>query len=238
MSDAPTRTSRSPDGRPGEGRHAPSADDIAGRYLDAVLAWQSEAAVQIIADAADTGTPVDVLYDALISVQAEVGDRWEAGTLSVGVEHFCSSVTQLALARLHPWVFTPRRANAPSLVATCAPGDQHELPLRFVADVFALHGWRTVMLGADTPYADVPDVVAATRADLVLVSATLEDGVAAVGDLVQGLRTDPRTADVRVLVGGRAFCDGGARAREVGADGTARTAADAVATAARLVVRS
>lgn len=195
---------------------------LAADYLAALLAGERERALRLVAGAAEQGADVRGLYeDVLASVQREIGRLWQRDEITVATEHYCTAVTQLAVAQLHPYVFaTPR--NGWRLVATSAQGNLHELGIRIVSDLFELEGWDTYYLGANTPHAAVLDTVAGEGADLLLVSATMSQQVDAVAALVTAARADERTRDVPVIVGGPPFT--GPDAPDVGADAAAGSA--------------
>lgn len=220
---------------PAAGPSAPVLGDVADRYLDALLDWRRDDAIAAVLGAAEAGVDVRDLYlSVLAPAQRRVGELWAQGRIAVGVEHWCTGVTQLVLARLSPWVFAGERSDRVA-VAACVEGDLHELPVRMVADFLELDGWRTRFLGASTPADAVVDVVADAGADLLLVGATLVSQLDGVAVLVERLHADDRTAAVPVLVGGAAFAADPSAVVRVGADAHARTAADVPAAARRLV---
>lgn len=208
-------------------------EPLATAYLDALLQGERERAVTLVTGAVEEGRDVRDVYESVLGpVQREIGTRWQHGRITVAVEHYCTAVTQLVMSQLHPHIFaTPR--NGLRLVATSARGNLHELGLRMVSDVFELEGWDTYYLGANTPDGAVVAAVGDTRADLLLVSATLPSHVTAVRDLVAALRDTDATRDVPVIVGGPPFVD--TTAAEVGADAVAHQIADGLASARALV---
>lgn len=224
------------DGAPGDGGAdaGMALSPLAAAYLDALLTGDRNRAVQLVVDAAAEGRPVRELYDDVLTpVQREVGRLWQRDEITVATEHYCTAVTQLALSRLHPYVFgTPR--NGLRLVATTVQGNLHELGIRMVSDLFELEGWDTYYLGANTPPDAVTEAVAHNAADLVLLSATLPEHVDAVRDVVTAVRADPRTGHVPILVGGPPFVHG--TAADVGADAVAMDATSGLARARELVV--
>lgn len=208
-------------------------EPLAAAYLEALLQGERQQAVALVTGAVDAGRDLREVYESVLApVQREVGSRWQHGQITVAVEHYCTAVTQLVMAQLHPHVFaTPR--NGLRLVATSARGNLHEVGIRMVSDVFELEGWDTYYLGANTPDEAVVAAVADTAADLLLVSATLPDHVAAVRDLIAAMRATQTTRDVPVIVGGPPFTD--ITAVEVGADAVAHQVDDGLASARTLV---
>lgn len=206
---------------------------LAAAYLEALLAGERERALRLVVGAAEQEGDVRGLYeDVLAPVQREIGRLWQRDEISVATEHYCTAVTQLVVAQLHPYVFSAPR-NGWRLVATSAQGNLHELGIRMVSDLFELEGWDTYYLGANTPHTAVLDAVAAESADLLLVSATLSEQVDSVAALIAAARADERTKDVPIIVGGPPFS--GPDAPEVGADGTAGSAGEGIERARELV---
>jgi len=98
-----------------------------------------------------------------------IGERWAAGTVTVGAEHFASNILRGRLAALaQGW----GQGAGPRAVLACAPGERHDLPLLIFGIVLHRNGWRVEYLGPDTPVADIATAVAATAADLAVISAT------------------------------------------------------------------
>jgi DNA-binding transcriptional MerR regulator len=83
----------------------------------------------------------------------EIGDAWAAGTLDVRHEHFASACLGdfLRTARLP----LDDRATGPLMALATLPGEQHGLGLQMSAVVCAAAGWRALILGTDTPIAQV-----------------------------------------------------------------------------------
>lgn len=113
------------------------------------------------------------------------------------------------------------------MVATCVSGDLHEIGVRMVADFFQMDGWDTIYLGANTPPRDVVTTVAEAKADFVAISATMAFHLDAVSELIRQLRATSATAKIPILVGGHPFNLAPTLVARVGADGTAKGAAEA-----------
>jgi methanogenic corrinoid protein MtbC1 len=113
-------------------------------------------------------------------------------------------------------------------VAASIGGELHEIGVRMVADFFEMDGWDVVYLGANTPAADIVGVIRERRADLLAVSASTLLHLRAVGELIQHVRQDKGCAHTKVLVGGPAFRSAPDLWSELGADGSAVSATEAV----------
>jgi methanogenic corrinoid protein MtbC1 len=119
------------------------------------------------------------------------------------------------------------------VVIAAVSGNQHELGARIVADHFALAGWEPIFLGKDSPADEVVWAAKEHGADLIALSASLALQVRTTAQLVEAVRA--AIPDTKVIVGGVPFVQIPDLWRAVGADGSARDAAEAVALASRLV---
>lgn len=97
--------------------------------------------------------PLGFLEQRATPFLVAVGDAWAARTMGVRHEHFASAALGdfLRSARLP----LDERAGGPWIVLATLPGEQHGLGLEMAALVFALRGWRTLVLGVDTPPAQI-----------------------------------------------------------------------------------
>ncbi len=211
---------------------------LARTYSVLVLNRQRREAAKLILDAAANGLPIREIYlDILQPSLRDVGRLWQTGRVTVAEEHYFTAVTQMIMSQLYPYIFAERRLGK-VLVATCVSGELHEIGMRMLADLFELEGWDTHYLGANVPSDGVIEAVVTLDAAILAVSATISAHLPLVRALIDGLRADPRTRSVRILVGGYPFNVDRGLWRELGADGTAPDAVSAIAVADRLVGRS
>jgi DNA-binding transcriptional MerR regulator len=113
-------------------------------------------------------TAETVLRDVVVPCLRGIGERWAAGTATIGAEHFASNLLRARLGVLaQGW----GQGIGPRAVLACVPGEQHELGLFIFGIVLHRRGWRVEYLGADTPVADIAAAVAATAADLAVIAA-------------------------------------------------------------------
>jgi DNA-binding transcriptional MerR regulator len=124
-----------------------------------------------------------VLRDVLLPYLRDVGDRWEAGELSVAQEHFASVIIRgrlLGLARGWDTGIGPRALLA------CPPDERHDLGLVCFGLALRQHGWRITHLGQDTPVDVLRDVAADLDPAIVVVCAETEPPMlAAIGEVEQ-----------------------------------------------------
>lgn len=98
-----------------------------------------------------------------------VGQRWHEGRLTVAQEHMASEILLGAARDMY-------RLTQPSserlLLLACVEGEHHSLPLYGVAFRLASWGYRTEILGADTPPSAIADAVTALGPSGVGLSMT------------------------------------------------------------------
>ncbi len=203
-------------------------------YLKAVLAGDRQAASAIVLDALKSGVPVADVYSYFFErTQGELGRMWQSNVISVSQEHIGTEVTRAVMAQIYPYVSTTEKGPCTIVVAGVGR-ENHGIAAQVVADMFEMAHWETINVGANTPIGPMLDTVVEVGADVLALSATMANHVLDVAHAIRSLREDPRTAHVRVLVGGYPFNLAPELWRTVDADGTAATARKGVAVAEQL----
>jgi MerR family transcriptional regulator, light-induced transcriptional regulator len=210
------------------------ADSFAARYLDRLLAFDQEGALAEVRRMLDAGTSLRSLYlDGFEPVQHEVGRLWERNLISVAHEHYCTAITQLALAETYPRFIRPSH-GAPRMIVTCVPGELHELGGRMVADFFELEGWDATYLGEPARLNDVLSALTETGAMLLGISVTMTHNLPSASELISQVRERFAVDVVKILIGGRALAMSHKTWTQLGADGSAEHADQAVELGRRL----
>jgi methanogenic corrinoid protein MtbC1 len=214
---------------------ADSTADVSAPYLEALLAGRGDRAQSVVMNAADKGMNVPDIYQHILHpAMREIGQRWQMDEIGVADEHFATAVTQMVMSQLRL-----RFPEAPRcglrMVATSASGDLHEIGVRMVADFFEMQGWDAVFLGANMPVTDMLTALIERDAHLVALSASSVTHLVSLGEAIEAIRTTPGCERIKVLVGGPPFNLVPRLWKEVGADGFASSASEAVAVGNRLV---
>lgn len=208
---------------------------LAQHYLNALLRMDRAGANHLILDAVQGGTPVREIYlDVFQQTMREIGRLWQLNRITVAHEHFCTAATQQIMAQLAPHLFQGERRGR-RVIATCIGGELHEIGLRMVADFFEMDGWETLFLGANMPADSIADALEQFGPDLLAVSTTINRHVSRVRTLITKVRASEGGKSVKILVGGYPFLADSELWREIGADGYAMDALQAVATGNALV---
>jgi methanogenic corrinoid protein MtbC1 len=147
--------------------------------------------------------PIEFLERCAGPFMTAIGRGWAEGELDVRHEHFASGV-------LGDFLRTVRqplddRASGPVAALATLPNELHGLGLQMAALVFALSGWRSLLLGVDTP---IPQIAALARdapVAAVALSCVQERGRSSTAS-VRALRRElPR--NIPLVVGGRGAPD-------------------------------
>ena len=142
--------------------------------------------------------PLEFLEQGAAAFLTAVGDAWAEGTLEVRHEHFGSAVLGDFLRSVR--LPLEDRATGPIAALATLPDELHGLGLQMAALVFALAGWRPLMLGVDTP---IPEIALLARElSVAVVALSFAQRGRSGAPLLRSLRRrlPRRTA---LLVGGR-----------------------------------
>ena len=179
-----------PEDSPADSPAAPDRSELA-RALERF----DEPGAQAAFDRALGAVSLDALLrDLVIPYLAELGDRWEAGSATVG-ESTSPATSSGVACSVSRGVGAGRR---PSRVLACAPGELHVSLSSRSGSPCAPAAWRIAYLGPDTPMGTLLETTRMLGPQLVVVSATTPQRVSRVRD---ELRTLAQVAPL-ALVGG------------------------------------
>ncbi|MDC7286345.1 cobalamin-dependent protein [Blautia schinkii] len=172
-------------------------------YLGCLLQSDTKGAMSLITQYVKDGIPLNDIYVEIVTeTMRRIGDLWHRHIISVDMEHYSTSITQMALAQLYPFIFGQKRKGHLVLVA-CVGSELHELGARTVADIFEYNGWDSIYLGAAVPVEALESAIAEYSPDLIALSVTMPQHLPLCREAIDKLRElFPR---VRIAVGGNAF---------------------------------
>ena len=106
----------------------------------------------------------------LVPFLFEIGERWKSGEWYEYQEHIASAAVQDFLIQAYSSLSVP--FDAPLLLATCVPGERHEVMLHLALLEAASKGYKTVFLGASPAPRAIADAVIQLQPKVVLLSLT------------------------------------------------------------------
>jgi methanogenic corrinoid protein MtbC1 len=194
--------------------------------MEAQRLSQAQLAVTSTATAGDTGTlyyivsglldegiPLEtILFDLLIPTAAHIGRRWQQGDYLIAEEHAATAALETVVSLLAGSFDQPEEGL--HVVAGTVDGDAHSLPTRAVTAHLLYLGYRTTFLGASLPAPDLEEYLAEEGPAVALLSAAMTMHLPAGRAAIRACHD----VGVPVIVGGRAFGEGGPWAPILGAD--------------------
>lgn len=214
-----------------------ATDALAGlcrRYLEAQLAGNRREALRLLVEEglARGASVLHVQLRVVQEAQREIGRLWEQNLISIAQEHMATAISNVALAHLYDHA-SRAPATGKRVTIACVEGEQHDFPARLLADALDLGGFAVSYLGANVPLTSLLSLLVNEPPDVLALSATMTFNVPSLRQTVAEVRRLPEPPPI--MVGGGACLWSERLAEELGADGTASDAAEAVRVARRLV---
>lgn len=186
---------RQPQGRAAFGASVPSAL-LCAELPDGDDAWaaictaQPQRLRELLRAAIDVHGLAAVVEHTVAPLCVAVGDAWMRGEIGVYHEHLFTEAVLAVLRQAVAAVDAGQAAGLrpPRVLLTTAPGEQHALGLLMAECMLALAGCERVLLGVSTPLMDIVEAAAASQADVVALSFSLQARRREVIDAVTQLR--------------------------------------------------
>ncbi len=165
----------------------------------------------------------DLLWPAMERVEALFrGDR-----INTAAEHMATRINRTIADQLQGHL-TQRDRIGKSIVITCADGEPEELGAQMCADLFEARGWEVYFLGSGVPNDEIYTLIGQIRPSVLLIFGTQPQGVPGVRHMIDMIREIGVNPTMNIMVSGGVFNRADGLWKEVNADLTAKTAADAI----------
>ncbi|KAA9040853.1 hypothetical protein FW778_02085 [Ginsengibacter hankyongi] len=200
----------------------------AKQYQSFLLNGNRLGAQALIDDLISNGEAVTSIYEHIFqATQHEIGFLWQTNKISVAHEHYCTAATQQIIATLYTRIFTTAKKGV-KMLACAVSGDLHEMGIRMISDFFELDGWDTFYLGANMPDSDIIAAIKEQKVDLLALSVTMPFHISKAERLIRKIRSDDDLSQLKIIVGGYSFSQAKGLWKDIGADGSAQSAKEAV----------
>jgi methanogenic corrinoid protein MtbC1 len=147
--------------------------------------------------------PVDQVFRDLIEpIMVEIGEGWRKKELAVGIEHFATNFFREHIMSILS--ATPQPFRNGVIVATCLPGEQHELGILMLVVLLRMHGWNVVYLGANISFERLEEVLQPLRPRIILFSSSTSE-TAVHRDGIPALMQKLPSPHPHVILGGKGF---------------------------------
>jgi corrinoid protein of di/trimethylamine methyltransferase len=195
---------------------------IDGETDDAIEATQ--AALEANVD------PLSILNTGLMDGADEVGKRFERGEYFLPELMMTGRALKGAMEVVKP-ALLEKYSDSDSkvkgkVVSATVHTDIHDIGKNIVSSMLTAAGFEVTDMGVDVPIKSIIDKAEEIEAKIICLSALLTTSMPFMKDLIQLLEARGIRQKYVVLVGGASVTE--SWAKHIGADGTARNAADAV----------
>jgi DNA-binding transcriptional MerR regulator len=181
--------------RPTVPASATTLEDATGALTASLDRLDEQAANTALDRLLTTYTVETVLLEVILPYLHSLGERWEAGKVSVAQEHFASNLLRGRLLGLaQGW----GQGRGPGAILACVPGEHHELGLLVFGVALHRRGWRITYLGTDSPIGPVADISRSVVPAVVVLLGMTEEGF-----LDQAREIEKLAKQVQVVIAGR-----------------------------------
>ena len=143
---------------------------------------------------------VDFFDKILKPVMYKIGDDWANNKISIATEHVASNVAQTLVKIIMDQVSGTGNKKK---ILICVPlGEEHHLGCDVLETYLSIKGFKVYNIGTSIPTESILSFIDNNNPDVVLVSITLEDNLAAGQRLVRKIKDHK---DIPILIGGFAF---------------------------------
>jgi len=211
--------------------------DIFKELADAVMTQNINGTVEKTKEALAKGiSALDIVQKGLAEGMKVVGDRFEAGELFLPQIMMSAKAMNGAMEVLAPELGKDGgAANAGFALSFVQEGDIHDIGNRLVSTMLGANGFTVKVLGVDVANDRIIEEVKKAEADKVLLvgSALMTTSMLGQKDLMALIEEEGVRSKVKCMFGGapvsQSWID------EIGADGTAENAAEAVIVAKKIM---
>jgi methylmalonyl-CoA mutase cobalamin-binding domain/chain len=211
-------------------------DSINEALGEAIRSGEKEDAAALAQQAIDTGVPPQEIFDAcVVPVLKDVGDQFGRLEIFLPEMILAGDAAKAVIDVLEP-VLQEMKAGSMALgtvVIGTAAGDVHDIGKNMVAAMLEVNGFEVINLGTDVSPQDFLKTARAEEVDIIAISSLLTTSLPYMKDVLAVLAETGENKQFKVMLGGGPVTADWAS--DVGADGYAKDAAQAVIAAKELV---
>ena len=194
---------------------------------DAILRGDNIKSKEVTQDLVDKKIPAgEILSEGLIAGMDVVGRKFKANEMYIPEVLIAARAMHAAMDILKPLLAeTGVKSKGIAIIGT-VQGDLHDIGKNLVAMMLEGAGFSVVDVGVDIPAEKYVEAAKEHKAQIVGLSALLTTTMPSMKEIIEALRKDPDTKDVKVIIGGAPVTQ--EYADSIGADGYAADASSAV----------
>ena len=173
-----------------------------------------------------------ILNDMLLPAINEVGILFDKGKYFLPQLIASAEAMKLSIEYLEPFLSTQTKAEEmPVIVIATVAGDIHDIGKNLVALMLKNHGFQVIDLGKDVPKEVIIDEAVKHNARIIAMSALMTTTMQEMKQVIDYAKE--KKVNAKIMIGGAVITP--EYAKEIGADGYSRDAAEAVRVAKQLL---
>jgi len=197
-------------------------------YLKALLEGNTAEAVKVAKKyVKNTGDIPSFWLKVLEPAMYKIGSLWAEGKITVGQEHLASSITQRVMVIFYPMILEIPKTGKSALI-TCSKGELHKIGSQIVSDFLEMKGWNVFYMGDNTPEESIVSFLKTGKINCLGISTTMFYNIPSVKSLIEVIKKECKNFPVKVILGGQAYSHNPRIWKEIGSDGYAGNAEEAV----------
>lgn len=213
---------------------ASAADGAENPVYTAVLKGNKGSVIDEVKHVLDAGIKPDtIINDYLIPAINEVGVLFEKKKYFLPQLIASANTMKLAIDYLEPMLERKNDGKEmPTLVIATVEGDIHDIGKNLVVLMLKNYGYHVIDMGKDVPCEEIVDTAIRENAAIIGLSALMTTTMMRMQDVVEICKE--KGCKSKVIIGGACITE--SFAREIGADGYSKDAAECVKLVERLLV--
>lgn len=214
----------------------PKVDTLLNEMAEAIEWLEDEKAIELVNQALGIGVdPVDIIENGFSKGLKVVGDKYGSGEVFLTELVAAANIMEEVSERLSSELAKSSKkiTRMGKVLLGTVKGDVHTIGKKILQSMLEVNGFEVIDIGEDVPSEDFVDKVRQLKPDILGLSALMTTTIAEQRLVIEALENAGLRETVKVMVGGAAVTHDWAS--EIGADGYAENATDAVKIAINLV---
>lgn len=201
---------------------------------DSIIKGDNIKSKEIARKLVDEGVPaVEILNDGLMPGMDVVGKKFKANEFYIPEVLIAARAMHAAMDIIKPLLSESGTDTKGKIIIGTVQGDLHDIGKNLVGMMLEGGGYTVIDLGVDIPSEKFVEEIKKNGVKLIGLSALLTTTMTGMKTVIDTLKADKETADVKVMVGGAPLNQ--EYADSIGADGYAPDASGAVDLASGLL---
>jgi corrinoid protein of di/trimethylamine methyltransferase len=211
-----------------------SKEELFKKLSEAVIASDSQAVVDAAKQVIEKGIdPVEAIEKGLSKGAIAVGEKFDKMEIFLTGLMMAADAMKAGMDILLPHISKEKIVRKGTIVSGTVKGDIHDIGKNILVALFQANGFDVYDLGTDVSTSKFIEEAEKVNADIITLSALMSSTIGGQKDVIDYLKETGKRKNFIVMVGG------GPTTREwveeIGADGWAETATEAIKLASELI---